>query len=80
MQNCSFQQAFEALWKEIRKRRRFNSRPHDLEGKIDTFHSLILYSDVDLRSIDLEPVKRAPKPKSTVPYEDDVLIQSFLKK
>ena len=74
-----FQQPFEALWKEIRKRRRYNSRTHDLQGKIDVFHGLMLYSDVDMREIDLDPVKRPEKPKMTVPFEDDVIIQSFFK-
>lgn len=39
----------------------------------------MLYSDPDLREIDLDPVKRPKKPKATVPYEDDIIIQSFLK-
>ena len=39
----------------------------------------MLYSDVDMREIDLDPVKRPEKPKMTVPFEDDVIIQSFFK-
>ena len=39
----------------------------------------MLYSDVDMREIDLDPVKRPENPKMTVPFEDDVIIQSFFK-